>query len=338
MNLFRIVLIVVLVSLGYFWVRSGIRYFKKRHNSQKVRDRTAIEDALKHFYDCGYRKQKASVQSLCGSLGIKGGQAAALLAILESEHFVMSGKDGLTLTPDGQAYALRIIRAHRLWECYLAEETGFAQTEWHQWAEKLEHDMEDAEIGELAASVGNPLFDPHGDPIPSQKGEMPPLKEQPLIHLEPGDHAEIVHLEDEPEEVFAQIAACGLSPGQLLQVKEKTPRQITFSVNGESVSLLPVIAANIAVQQLESSPAVSEKFETLANLKLGECGKVVSISSLCRGMQRRRIMDLGATPGTVISVELNSVGRDPVGYGIRGAVIALRKNQAELIQIKRMET
>jgi DtxR family Mn-dependent transcriptional regulator len=75
--------------------------------------------------------------------------------------------------------------------------------------------------------------------------------------------------------------------------------------------------------------------DTLADLEIGEQGEVVGISYLCRGIQRRRIMDLGVTPGTVISAEIRSAGGDPTGYGIRGAVIALRKNQAELIQVKR---
>ena len=315
----------------------GKKYYQSLHNTETIKRKTAVEDALKHFYNFKCKNQKVSMQSLCGSMGIKGGKAAELIAILESQNYVISGKHGLSLTPDGQTCALKIIRAHRLWECYLADKTGFAQTEWHQWAEELEHDMDDVEIHELAASVGNPLYDPHGDPIPTPTGEMPPLEELPLTNLDPGDYAEIVHLEDEPKEVFAQIAACGLSPGQLIQLREKSPQQIEFILHGEAVSLLPVIAANIAVQWLQFAPPLTGKYETLADLKLGEYGKVLSISNLCRGMQRRRIMDLGAIPGTIISVELNSAGGDPVGYGIRGAVIALRKEQSEMIQIERLK-
>jgi DtxR family Mn-dependent transcriptional regulator len=79
---------------------------------------------------------------------------------------------------------------------------------------------------------------------------------------------------------------------------------------------------------------VEEKYPPLSTLKSGETGKVIRISRFCRGSQRRRLMDLGIVPGTEITMELASASGDPKAYKIRGAVIALRKEQADLIDIK----
>jgi len=83
----------------------------------------------------------------------------------------------LNLTSDGRSYALRIIRVHRLWEKYLADETSVSENEWHQKAEEVEHLITPEQADTLAAQIGNPVFDPHGDPIPSASGLLPSKKE-----------------------------------------------------------------------------------------------------------------------------------------------------------------
>jgi len=96
------------------------------------------------------------------------------------------------------------------------------------------------------------------------------------------------------------------------------------------------MAANITVEPL---PQESEEAapDSLSTLKVGERAEVLRLSPACRGQQRRRLMDLGIVPGTVISVEMRSPAGDPRAYNIRGATIALRKNQAELIHIRRLK-
>jgi Fe2+ transport system protein FeoA len=73
---------------------------------------------------------------------------------------------------------------------------------------------------------------------------------------------------------------------------------------------------------------------TLCDLKLGQQAKVINISQNCQGAERRRFMDLGILPGTVIEVEMNSPIGDPTAYNIRGALIALRREQTQLINIQ----
>jgi len=112
---------------------------------------------------------------------------------------------------------------------------------------------------------------------------------------------------------------------------ESTKERIRFLANGEEVVLAPLFAKNINVAITKGEPKVEGKFKTLSSLPIGEKGKVIGISTRCRGQQRRRLMDLGVVPGTEIEVEMKSVGGDPIAYRIRGATIALRKKQAERI-------
>ncbi len=97
---------------------------------------------------------------------------------------IASSNGDFVLTPAGQESALHIIRAHRLWERYLADETGFSEAEWHAQAEFLEHELEPSDVNALSAQLGNPLHDPHGDPIPTAGGDLVTHGGMPLPALE----------------------------------------------------------------------------------------------------------------------------------------------------------
>jgi DtxR family Mn-dependent transcriptional regulator len=240
------------------------------------------------------------------------------------------------LTPEGRDYALRIIRAHRLLERYLADETGYHEATWHDIAERHEHDITPSELDTLAAQLGNPTHDPHGDPIPTSNGSMQLHGGQPLTGMPIDVPLRIMHVEDEPETVYAQLVAEGLYPGMEIRVSESTPRRVRFWTNdGEEHVLAPIVASSISVAEIHK---VVEKptiiGEPLHSLGIGQQGEVVELSPRLRGSERRRMMDLGILPGTIIAAEMLSPGGDPTAYRIRGALIALRKPQAELIRIK----
>ena len=97
------------------------------------------------------------------------------------------------------------------------------------------------------------------------------------------------------------------------------------------------MAANLSVQALPEEEEVDEPHERLSALDPGERATVVGLSSACRGAERRRFLDLGLIPGTKVEAELRSAGGDPTAYRIRGAVIALRREQAEMVQVIRPE-
>jgi DtxR family Mn-dependent transcriptional regulator len=261
--------------------------------------------------------------------------AVRLASRLETLELVHSSGEGLRLTEPGREYALRILRTHRLWERYLADRTNVSPTDWHDEAERLEHMLAVAEVDELAARMGHPVYDPHGDPIPTAKGELPPRTGVALTSLRAGDVGTIVHLEDEPREVFEKLVSADLAPLMRVELLDTSPDVIRFAADGEVRELEPVAATNITVLPLPTEEIGAGPYEKLSSLRAGESATVVQIAHACQGPQRRRLLDLGVVPGTVITAELEGALRDPVAYRIRSALIALRRQQADWIYVDR---
>lgn len=301
---------------------------------RRATERVQIEDALKHLYDCEYARVAATQNSLAGALEMGRDQAARLTARLEALGLLVSTQRQLKLTPEGCSYALRVIRIHRLLESYLAEQTGISEAEWHTRADQWEHRVTEAEAERLSAQLGNPSYDPHGDPIPTAEGVMPARRGLPLSEIKTGATARILHVEDEPVEVYAQLVAARLSPGVVVRILESNPERMRIEAELQEHVLAPVVAANLTVELIGDEADQVLPDSRLSSLQLGQQATVVDISPACRGAERRRLLDLGVVPGTVIRAELVSTGGDPVAYRIRGATIALRNAQADLIHVK----
>ena len=325
-------LAVLLMAVVCLWPGWGIAARWRR--GVNASDRVRVEDALKHLWDSEYRQRSAGLESLAGVLGLNGRDAAALVERLGNLNLVRHGPHGLELTVEGRRAALRVVRIHRLWERYLADQTGLDAHEWHARAERHEHRTSDAEAEALAASLGNPRFDPHGDPIPLPTGEVPPHSGRSLTELRAGDAGTVLHVEDEPDVVFAQIAAAGLVPGMQVRVLEHLPHRMRLAADSDEVVLAPVVAANITVEPIQDA-ADLVPMTPLSALAPGEAAHVVALSPTCRGAQRRRLLDLGIVPGTRIVHELAAPGGDPMAFRIRGALIALRRDHAALIHVDR---
>ncbi len=323
------VLLIFILSPEYGLI-SIIRRMKKEQT------RELIEDALKHLYDCEYNRVDCSLSSISGNLSLSKNKTAEVIIKLEAMNLISSGENKISLTSEGRSYALRIVRIHRLLERYLADHTSIQETEWHNIAEAKEHETSEEEARKLAAQLGNPLLDPHGDPIPSESGEIPSRKGIQLNKLENGKFASIIHIEDEPKEVYSQFSALGLYPGMQIYLVENSKEKIRFEADGEECILAPILASNITVVPILEKEQVKESFKKLSSLKQDESAIVVGISKAMRGQQRRRLLDFGVVPGTIVRAQLKSLSGDPTAYDIRGAMIALRKNQSDLIYIKRI--
>ena len=107
--------------------------------ARQMSERVLVEDALKHIYRSAVHGRQPTLQSIAGTLNISGNEAADILEKLHGRGLVKTEGGEFHLTPEGSDYALRVIRAHRLWEEYLAEETGFDEAEWHDQADYYEH-------------------------------------------------------------------------------------------------------------------------------------------------------------------------------------------------------
>lgn len=299
--------------------------------------RVLIEDALKHLYDCEFRNMDCSLNSLSGNLSLKADHTTTVISNLESMGLVTSSGNKISLTTEGRSYAIRVVRIHRLWERYLADNTSIAENEWHSIAEEREHETTIEDANRLAARLGNPLVDPHGDPIPNADGEVLTKEGVSLNNLEEGKYARIIHIEDEPKEVYAQLTAQGLYPGMQIYVLQSSKDKIRFEADGEECVLAPVLASNLTVLPFSEKESVQESFENLSSLQIDQAATVLGISNAMRGQQRRRMLDFGIVPGTVVHARLKSLKGDPAAYEVRGALIALRKNQSDLIHIKKLK-
>ncbi|MBK7632554.1 MAG: metal-dependent transcriptional regulator [Ignavibacteriales bacterium] len=324
-----IILIIIFVLL--FYPNKGIiSVWKKSRSANK---KVLIEDALKYLYNCEYNNISCTLNGIAGNLSISADDATDIISRLESMGLVSAKKNELSLTSDGRSYALRVVRVHRLWEKYLADETSVTENEWHQKAEEVEHILTPEQADRLAAQIGNPVFDPHGDPIPSASGELPIKKGKLLTEMKLNEFANIIHVEDEPNAIYSQILAEGLFPGMQIRMMEISDKRVKFIANGEECILSPLIAKNITVGVLQFEKQIEGKFKALSSLKIGEEGTILGIAKSLRGQQRRRLMDLGIVPGTKIEAELQSLTGDPVAYRVRGTTVALRKQQTEKIYL-----
>ena len=310
---------------GLFWRWQRVR---------QLTERVLSEDALKHLHKCELRNDRATLVSVTGALGVSGNQAAALLARMADHGLLQVDGNAFELTARGRDSALHILRAHRLWERYLAEETGYVEAEWHDRAERHEHHISTDDADNLSVHLGNPTHDPHGDPIPTAGGAFVYHGGRPLSNHAPGERLHVVHLEDEPEAVYAQLVALGLHPGMEVQLLESGSMRIRLWAAGDEHVIAPVLAANISVLPvIAPERADADEGEPLADLHHGQSGRVLGISRKCRGLERRRLLDLGVLPGTVITAEMRSPSGDPTAYRIRDAVIGLRAEQAGMINV-----
>jgi len=329
----EIIIIIILLAILILIIFPKIGLFARFKKLMENYDRVKMEDALKHLFDCEYSKLDCTIKSISDSLSIKYGKAINLASKLEKLKLIKIDSTKLILTKEGKAYAVKIVRIHRLWERYLADHTSVEESEWHRIAELKEHDYDLVDVKDLSARLGNPLTDPHGDPIPNESGFFPKRDEIKLLDLKPGSPAQIIHIEDEPKEVYKQLSSLGLHPGTQIKILESNFEIVKLLADGVEVVLNSILANQISVILIAEYKHDSQLI-TLSSLESGEVAYVVRLSNGLRGQQRRRLLDFGIVPGTKISATLQSLGGDPKAFEVRGSIIALRKNQSDLIFVK----
>ncbi len=326
-----------LIGLGLLfgvWAapRYGVRALWRGASQKRLRRR--FEDALKHMLAWERRGKTATPESISGALSWSPRKVLMLVTRMESQGLLTSGAEGLTLTPDGERLALQVVRAHRLLERYLADEAGLPMARLHQAAERGEHDLSPEGADRLDAHLGHPQRDPHGDPIPTSEGDLPNLEATTLTDWPEGRPARIVHIEDEPAVIFEQILAAGLRPGMTVWIVEKKPQRLIVSAEDAEHRLALAVAANIQVTDASTDTLRDSSAVRLSALPFGVRATVLDLDEECRGFSRRRLMDLGMTPGAIVQPALENTFGDPRAYRLRGATIALRKQQAGQVWVR----
>jgi len=326
-------LVLLLIAIAALAPRHGVAAQVLRHRLALARERA--ENALKHLLGEASRGHAATLDSLKGALRIGDRASMMLTEKLEKEGLLRADGSQLRLTAAGERAALHVLRAHRLWELYLADELGVPLNRVHVQAERAEHFLSPQQVDRLSAAMGHPEMDPHGDPIPGADGQVPESPGTPLSAWPLSTPGRIVHLEDEPPLAFAQLSAEGLRLGQIVRVIDRSATRIALSDGEHEYRLAPLLAANVHL--VAASAAVAAPLPgviPLTALPAGTGAEIVALDPAFRGFARRRLLDLGFTPGARIRSELSTFTGDPRAYRLRGTTVALRREQSDRVLVK----
>ncbi|HEV8338604.1 MAG TPA: metal-dependent transcriptional regulator [bacterium] len=179
----------------------------------------AIQDYLKVIYKIGRRGRAVTTTALAQRMGVSAASATNMVKRLTRLGLVRhTPYRAAVLTPEGERAALEIIRHHRLLELFLHEHLGLGLDQVHDEAEELEHVLSEPVESRIAAMLGHPTADPHGDPIPSHGGAVTEIAHPRLGDLAPGAGGQVVRVSDENPRRLRRLATLGLVPGARVRV------------------------------------------------------------------------------------------------------------------------
>lgn len=229
----------------------GMPYYFSMATKENVRS-PAIEDYSKAIYTLETRvDEPVSTNALAERLELTTGSVSGMLRKLEELGLISHVPyRGVRLTPEGRRVALEVIRHHRLLELYLAEALHMPWDRVHDEAEILEHVLSE-ELEELiAAKLGHPTIDPHGDPIPSAELELDEHPTHSLESLAPGDQGTFVRVSDSDPAMLRYLAEQGILPGGRIHVLERQPfgGPLLVNVDGREHTLGGQLAGAMRVE------------------------------------------------------------------------------------------
>ncbi|MEJ8801956.1 metal-dependent transcriptional regulator [Pontibacter sp. H249] len=183
------------------------------------------ENYIKAIYKLSENStQEVNTNAIAEVLDTKAASVTDMLRKLSSKNIVNYVKyRGVTLTEEGERIALQIIRKHRLWEVFLVEKLKFNWDEVHEVAEELEHISSTLLTRRLDEFLGFPQFDPHGDPIPSESGEMKQKKQRLLAEMEVNDAGVVVGVNDSQPLFLQYLDKVGIALGSRIRIIDKMP-------------------------------------------------------------------------------------------------------------------
>lgn len=320
-------LIICLIILGTgIWVRS---YRHEKRSRQEI----LTEDLLKTLActDTHTTTRCSLMESLC----LSPGSLDKTLGYAKSHGWIhYPTMDLVAVTDTGLLYGRRISRAHRLCETYLAECTGYPREEWHRRAEVLEHHLSSQDMSAMAKYLDNPTRDPNGEPIPTADGEIPAVDHKPLKEVQEGGYV-ISAIRDKMQSLYSTMLRENLCCGSPVQIL-RSEMGMELSTPLKSLAIPLEWQDHIYVSPSEEN-LLSDRCCTLWDLRPGERAVILQTDGLLVGENRRRLSDLGFVKGGEVSVYMGSPLGNPKAYVIRDTVIALRKDQAEHILIRKID-
>jgi len=184
----------------------------------------SIEDYIKTIYTLQQNKETVTTNDVAGRMEVSAASATNMVKKLAELHLAEHASyKGVRLTEAGIKVALEILRHHRLLELYLHQALGYSWDKVHDEAEHLEHHISEEFEDRINSLLGNPQYDPHGDPIPSREGIIPAISHDSLAHAEPAFDYIIQRVDDERPEFLRYIGDLGLFPNVRFHLVSKEP-------------------------------------------------------------------------------------------------------------------
>ncbi len=224
----------------------------------------AIEDYLKAIYVLHQDYGHVTTSLVAEHFGFAPASVTGMLQKLAQLALVTYVPyHGVTLTDRGQRLALDVLRHHRLLELFLVRELGYSWEEVHAEAEVLEHVISETLEARIAAHLGHPTADPHGDPIPSADGTLPVSTCQPLPHLSLGATGRITRVTDQHPDRLRYMADLGLVPGAIITVQARAPFDgpLTLGIGNATHHLDSRMAQAILVQEVANEEDILQAQE-----------------------------------------------------------------------------
>jgi len=210
------------------------------------------EDYLKAIYALSYNNNGASTNALANHLNMKASSITDMLKKLSDKGWVNYEKyKGASLNLNGKIIALSIVRKHRLWETFLVNKLNFKWDEVHEIAEQLEHIKSNELVDRLDDFLGNPKFDPHGDPIPNKDHEITDSRKRSyLSEVEVNRDVIIIGVKDSSAQLLQYLEKENMILGKNIIVLEihDFDKSLRISINGKELNISERVAQNVLVQ------------------------------------------------------------------------------------------
>ncbi len=210
------------------------------------------ENYLKAIYrlDINTGNKNINTNAIAEELHTKAASVTDMLKKLSDKELINYIKyRGVSLTDKGKKLAVQVIRRHRLWEYFLVEKLNFSWDEVHEVAEELEHINSVLLTDKLDDYLGNPTYDPHGDPIPDKKGNITQRLGKALIDLEQNEIGRIVGVKDSSTEFLSYLNDIQAELGASIKVLKKIPfdNSLLIELNKNSLNISYQVAKNIYI-------------------------------------------------------------------------------------------
>lgn len=208
------------------------------------------ENYLKAIYHLSLQSGSASTNQIATSLNTKAASVTDMLKKLAEKELINYTKyQGVTLTEPGEKIAINIIRKHRLWEYFLVEKLNFKWDEVHDVAEELEHIASKELIDRLDDFMGNPKYDPHGDPIPDSNGQFKTHELKPVAMLIVNESGIISGVRDHTTSFLQYLEKMQLTIGKKIKVTEINDydHSVILQADDKKIQISREVANNLLI-------------------------------------------------------------------------------------------